>query len=176
MNNSKPSDGVAKSWEDLEVRRKRLERYAVLCNGERFPSFSAAMKHFKIPDPSNKHIKIRGRLTSGKSPQETWIHEGREYVFKLAEPASTIESNLADAERHPLINSSLSVMNTPPLNQILYGRRNRTGARHWPLKVHLPLCSGRTREPAERRSLAKPSHPLSPQKKTPGCAGISLGW
>ncbi|WP_233884549.1 McrB family protein [Paraburkholderia flagellata] len=121
MTNSKLSDGVAKSWEDPEVRRKRLERHAVLCNGERFPSFSAAMKHFKIPDPSSKHIKIRGRLTSGKSPQETWIHEGREYVFKLADPAGTIEQDLAEAERPSVTSGTLSEMNTPPLNQILYG-------------------------------------------------------
>ncbi|MDR5883628.1 hypothetical protein QCE69_35615 [Caballeronia sp. LZ032] len=121
MSTSKIPDAVVKSWEDPDIRRKRLERHSVLCNGVRFPSFVAALKHFGIPDPTNRHIKIRGLLTSGESPRETWLHEGKEYVFELADPPGTNESTVADSGMPAVIEKTSPDMNTSLLDQILYG-------------------------------------------------------
>jgi 5-methylcytosine-specific restriction endonuclease McrBC GTP-binding regulatory subunit McrB len=121
MSTSKISESVAKSWEDADIRRKRSERHSILCNGVRFSSFTAALKHFGIPDPTYKHIKTRGLLTSGKSLRETWVHEGKEYVFELADPLGKNESSAADSEMPAAIENTSSDMNTSLLNQILYG-------------------------------------------------------
>lgn len=121
MSTSKLSESVAKSWEDSDIRSRRSERHNIRCNGERFASFTAALRHFGIPDPTNKHIRIRGLLTSGQSVRETWVHEGKEYVFELADHQEKGESGAADSDMTKVIRNTSSDMITSRLNQILYG-------------------------------------------------------
>lgn len=57
---AKRSVGVAKSWQDPEVKAKRSTRHFVRVNGEEFRSVRAAFIALRLP--LNEHIKFRMEL------------------------------------------------------------------------------------------------------------------
>lgn len=71
--NEKRSEGVAKSWQDPEIKAKRSQRNKVLVDGVEYKSVTQAFKALDLP--LKAHVKFRGELkAAGKleAYDRTW--------------------------------------------------------------------------------------------------------
>lgn len=72
--------GVAASWKNPEIRRKRAERHSVIVDGQEYDSVRQAFRALKLPD--SKHITFRIKL---KEVGELAFpgKDGENHVFKV---------------------------------------------------------------------------------------------
>lgn len=75
------SAAIAASWRDPRTAQLRAQRHAVRVNGGWFRSVPQAFRELQLP--MGKHITFRGQLR--EAGQLTFTHEGRDFVFELAD-------------------------------------------------------------------------------------------
>lgn len=75
------SAAIAASWRDPRTAKLRAARLHVRVNGGWFRSVPQAFRELQLP--MSKHIAFRGQLR--EAGQLTFTHEGRDFVFELAD-------------------------------------------------------------------------------------------
>jgi len=82
--------GTARTWDDEEVRRKRLTRHfcTVTCDGvtTEHDSVHAGFKAYGLPDGSHIPFRIKAK----NAGEAIFEHEGKSYVFKTFTKESSI--------------------------------------------------------------------------------------
>lgn len=70
------AEGVARSWTDPDVRRRRSERHGVKVNGEEFPSLQAAYRHFGLDEKDHREFRKELKANEGKAIKrhgKSWV-------------------------------------------------------------------------------------------------------